>query len=82
MGVHRIPRIKLPFDLDRAGNAADVIQFGARAHIHQLRTRRELEHLMGFCRRERAFIGQAKFAGALLRQGQYVAEFSHCGCGD
>ena len=77
MRVQRVARIELPFDFDRPGDAADEIQFGSRAHIHQFCPRCELQDRMGFTGRQGTFIGQAEFLGALLCQGQYFAEISH-----
>lgn len=82
MRIQGKARIELPFDLDRAGNAADEIQFGARAHIHEFGARGKLQDFVGLTRREGTLVRQIQGTGALLGQDQYVAEFSHCRCGD
>lgn len=78
MRIQRVARIELPFDFDCARDAADEIQFGSRAHIHQPGARRELKDCMGFRGRQGAFVGQSEILGAFLGQGQYIAEISHC----
>ena len=64
-GIWPVAGIGQYLDLHGAGNAADVIPFGAGAHVHQFRARNFAPERVGLCRCERAAVRQSHLPCAL-----------------
>src|SRR5574343_257168 len=70
--VAHAARVLVPFDLDRIGNAADPVPFGAGPDINDFGAGRQLQQLAGFLRRHFDLVGAAKGLAAGAGKGQYV----------
>ncbi len=75
--ITMVARIGLPLDFDRAGNAPDPVEFGARADVNQAGARSQPQHLVSLLRRHRALEGKAEFACAVLGELQYFGDPAH-----
>ena len=70
-------RIGSPFDFYCIGDAPYPIQFGTRAHVHQLRAGSGLQYFVGLSRQQRALVRQIHFLCAGLRGLQNLRNFPH-----
>jgi hypothetical protein len=77
IGVQLFGGIVLPFDFDRAGHAADPVQFGLGAHVDEARAGASQQHFVGFGGRQRTFVGELQFARARLCELQDFVQASH-----
>ena len=70
-----LPGLAHPFNADGAGNVSDPIPFGTCTDVDQPSTGRELPDFVRFGRRQHASIGEAEFAGPVLREREQFGEF-------
>src|SRR5574343_140804 len=64
--------VLVPFNLDRVGNTADPVPFGAGPDINDLGAGRQLQQLGGFLRCQFALVGAAKSLAAGAGKAEYV----------